>query len=78
MGIQTSKQRAYRVEYQAAAADGYVVVQTRAGATADVVTHAHELLQRQGIEVRIRRIVPIPTGIATAARPGTGAVRVVG
>jgi hypothetical protein len=78
VGIKASQRRAYRVEYQAAAADGYVIVRTGAGATADVVTQAHEQLQRQGIDARIRRIVPIRPATVTAARPATGAGRVVG
>jgi hypothetical protein len=51
--------RDYRVEYQAAAGDGHVIVSTAASSTPSLVTHAHDLLQRLGIDARIRRIVPV-------------------
>jgi hypothetical protein len=49
---------AYRVEYQAIEGDGYVVV--RAGdSDACIVDRAAALLREQGIDARIRRIVPL-------------------
>lgn len=51
--------RAYRVEYQAPAGDGYLIVRDDSSATPSLVVRAHDLLQRQGIDARIRRIVPV-------------------
>jgi hypothetical protein len=51
--------RAYRVEYQAAVGDGHVIVRSDGGTTPSLVVHAHDMLQTQGIDARIRRIVPV-------------------
>jgi len=51
--------RAYRVEYQAAAGDGHVIVRSDGGGTPSLVVRAHDILQTQGIDARIRRIVPV-------------------
>ena len=51
--------RAYRVEYQAAAGDGHVIVRSDGSTTPSLVVRAHDLLQTQGIDARIRRIVPV-------------------
>lgn len=51
--------RAYRVEYQAAAGDGHVIVRSDGGSTPSLVVRAHDMLQTQGIDARIRRIVPV-------------------
>jgi len=54
-----SPARAYRVEYQAAAGDGHVIVRSDGGTTPSLVVRAHDMLQTQGIDARIRRIVPV-------------------
>jgi hypothetical protein len=51
--------RVYRVEYQAAAGDGHVLVSTAERGTPSLVTYAHDLLLKRGIDARIRRIVPV-------------------
>ena len=51
--------RAYRVEYQAAAGDGHVIVSSDGSTTPSLVVRAHDMLQTQGIDARIRRIVPV-------------------
>jgi hypothetical protein len=51
--------RSYRVEYQAPAGDGYLIVRADASTTPSLVVRAYELLQTQGIDARIRRIVPV-------------------
>jgi hypothetical protein len=59
--------RAYRVEYQAAAGDGYLIVRSDGSSTPSLVVRAHDLLQTQGIDARIRRIVPVDRGYVTQA-----------
>jgi hypothetical protein len=51
--------RAYRVEYQAASGDGHVIVRSEGSTTPSLVVRAHDMLQVQGIDARIRRIVPV-------------------
>lgn len=51
--------RVYRIEYTAASGDGHIVVGAdEAAITAGLVGYARDLLAQQGIEARIRRIVP--------------------
>jgi hypothetical protein len=59
-------ERAYRVEYQAPAGDGYLIVHDDSSATPSLVVRAHDLLQMQGIDARIRRIVPVDRSTAPA------------
>ena len=59
-------ERAYRVEYQAPAGDGYLIVHDDSSATPSLVVRAHDLLQMQGIDARIRRIVPVDRSAAPA------------
>jgi hypothetical protein len=57
--LDDSPVRAYRVEYQAASGDGHVIVRSDGSTTPSLVVRAHDLLQTQGIDARIRRIVPV-------------------
>jgi len=57
--LDESPVRAYRVEYQAASGDGHVIVRSDGSTTPSLVVRAHDLLQTQGIDARIRRIVPV-------------------
>jgi hypothetical protein len=51
--------RVYRIEYAAPSGDGHIVVGAdEAAITAGLVGYARDLLAQQGIEARIRRIVP--------------------
>jgi hypothetical protein len=51
--------RVYRVEYTAACGDGHIVIGAdEAAVTPGLVGYARDLLAEQGIEARIRRIVP--------------------
>jgi len=61
-----STARAYRVEYQAPAGDGYLIVRDDTSTTPSLVVRAHDLLQMQGIDARIRRIVPVDRTTAPA------------
>ena len=56
--------RAYRVEYQAASGDGDVIVRSDGSSTPSLVVRAHDMLQTQGIDARIRRIVPVDLDMA--------------
>lgn len=49
----------YRVEYHAVNGDGHIVVRTEDSRTTSLVAHAQDVLQRHGVDARIRRIVPI-------------------
>ncbi len=49
----------YRVEYVSPDGDGHIVVRTDDSATTSLVGHAHMLLRDQGIDARIRRIIPL-------------------
>jgi hypothetical protein len=62
-----SAARAYRVEYQAPAGDGYLIVLDDSSTTPSLVVRAHELLRTQGIDARIRRIVPVEQGATSPA-----------
>lgn len=55
----TRHEVAYRVEYQAVTGDGHIVVRTDDSVTTSMVGRAHDLLEQQGIDARIRRIVPL-------------------
>jgi hypothetical protein len=60
--------RTYRVEYQAPAGDGHLIVRDDTSATPSLVVRAHDLLQMQGIDARIRRIVPIEADALASRR----------
>jgi hypothetical protein len=49
----------YRVEYHAVNGDGHIVVRAEDSRTTSLVAHAQDVLQRHGVDARIRRIVPI-------------------
>jgi hypothetical protein len=55
----TTQEVAYRVEYQAVTGDGHIVVRADDSVTTSMVGRAHDLLEQQGIDARIRRIVPL-------------------
>ena len=51
--------RVYRIEYTAPSGDGHIVIGAdEAAVTPGLVGYARDLLAQQGIEARIRRIVP--------------------